>query len=344
MAMVLVIGGCKKETNESFDQNSYISIEKKAVSTQKMVFKDYEDYRSATKFLYSANYDERIKWEESKGFVSLGRVSDEMYLSLNKEKLTVDDLKHIINLYPGYFQLTQEENGEYTFESALWDNIDRYFVNSDMMYQIGNRVYKVLMSGTISSGLQNEPELKLVNDFNIESYKNNPIFSVNWRSKYERKSLKDGTYNYGRFCDQRVTNGSQRTYLQINIDFIDLGDPNFPATRSTIERTNYIVRPYNRIALVWYWCQRTISCDIHISTDYPYYSSSNTYTWNNDFEGHFIESGDEDYVVQGVLSEYPISLGFYATPIAHFRGYNCWGDTPSTDPKVQISINTQVLN
>lgn len=338
MAVSIVLGGCKKETDETINQNSYFSIEKKNVSSHKMVFNDAEEYVSTIRFLYKANHEERIAWEESKGFVSLGRASDEMYLSLNKEKLTVEDLRKIIDLYPGYFQLLQEENGEYTFESALWDNIDRYLVNKDMIYQIGNTVYKVLNSGTVSSSLRNEAELKLINDFNIESYQNKPQYNINWNSRCMKRTLKDSENNFGRFCDQRSTNNNDRTYLQINISSANLpGPPN-----STLEETKFLVRPYKKILGIWYFCQRTISCNIVVVTDYPFYTTSNSFSWLEHLQTEYYEPGKEDYVVSGVLSSSMISLGFYASPITHFAGYDCWGDTPSTNPVV-ISINTQII-
>lgn len=99
--------------------------------------------------------------------------------------------------------------------------------------------------------------------------------------------------------------------------------------------TYYLVRPYKRTAWIWFWCSRTISCEIRTAVNMLI--MDNWYT--RQLYGGV--SNKHDSKVEGSIGEWA-SVGYFSVVGIHFAGYDCWADTPDTDPVV-LQCNTAAL-
>jgi hypothetical protein len=97
-----------------------------------------------------------------------------------------------------------------------------------------------------------------------------------------------------------------------------------------------LIRPYKKTLGIWYWCTRTISCNIKIAYDKI---NSDYTTWTRGFY-YKIETKYDSKL------EYVVSSGFLSwgsgDPQMHFAGYDSWADTPSNDP-VKLQANTYLF-
>lgn len=290
------------------------------------------DYNATLKKVLSFSDVERKKWEETLGFKSFATICNEFYFSINPEEFSnIESLKNYVNINSEYLQLKQDETGDFTLEASLINDPIRYLLNRDRLFQIGDTVYKVLENSIIHSNIIYINKLKAINEGNFLNYIADENIFIENQSLNEQGNLKDVTYNCGVWTEDRVTNGSERTYLRIGIYSQNIGN-------GTEQGADFMVRPYKKILGIWYWCTRTISCDIAVAVDYYVYTSPYSGSWLRQY-ATYSESGTSTSSISGILSSYWISIGFYGTPQSHFGGYHCWADTPSTDPFVSFECN-----
>lgn len=55
-----------------------------------------------------------------------------------------------------YLQLLDDGNGELELETKFFDRPDRYFLNEDGMYQVGDKVIKAFAEGTIVADVKHK--------------------------------------------------------------------------------------------------------------------------------------------------------------------------------------------
>ncbi|MDZ4205522.1 MAG: hypothetical protein U1C46_11985, partial [Bacteroidales bacterium] len=245
---------------------------------------------------------------------------------------TIEDVHNFIAVNSKYLQMITDEFGDIYVEPVLFQNPYRYFANDDKLFQIGDTVYKVLETLTLGAHIDNMQVLMNVNETNYDAFLNDGFVFI-FSSVVVSDQSEDLGNNCGTWKEARNTNGRDRTYLRIAVI-----DENYHG--GTNQWTHFIVRPYYRPGLVvWYWCKRTISCDINIATGYYIYNQANT--WERVI-ARYTNPGTLAWSLSGIVSSRWISLGYWATPIAHFDGYDCWGKTPSTG-KAELTCNTHLV-
>lgn len=341
LIVILAMSACKKDAADK-SSNPKIQSNIKSASAKILKFGSYNEFKKELEYITSATFEEKQKWEESKDFVSFGRASDEFYLSLDPEKLNIEKLKGIVEQNPEYLILLKGEDGEYTLESAFWDNPLRRFINQDKLYQIGETIYKLFSFGTVSTNEYNIKKLKSITENNYLSFKNDAdLLFINSHSS--DKILKDGQYNCGKDIEDRVTNGNNRIYIHVHNWNWDFEDNNFPSEDGTMNRTRYNVRPYKKTLGIWYWCIRHISCSIRIATD-RYIYENETVTTPGYYRRQNQDTPPTTYSdnVEGFWDE-RISYDLGSPDYSHFGGYNCWGSQPSAGPVI-IQCNTSIVN
>ena len=330
--LTVALAGCKKDQGEN---NIPSSPTYKSVASSKMLkFKNADDFFEALKLNSSFDNTERAKWEDAQDFVSFGRVCDDFYFSLD-ETIFEDDktVEEIVKANPDKLQLIEDDNGEFSLETVLFKQNYRYFANKDKMFQIGDIIYLILEDVTVSADQSKIGKLKEITESNYLSYTDDVDVSFSTLLTESHLSPKDDTYNCGNDAEQRVTNDRERTYFSISIITMN--------TNGTNQYVYYLVRPYKKTLGIWYWCTRHISCSIKVAFDYPDYTSYYSYVWKRKIDD---DQRTNVYAssISGELCSTWISTGFTApsSPRAHFGGYNCWADTPSTNPNVVLQCNT----
>lgn len=319
--LTFVFTSCEKNDNSA--KHDFDSTAK-----QMLKFQSISEFLSIRDQISGKPHEDLPFFKSQSGFYSFSQEVDEFYHSIDFEAFqTQEDLLAYVRSYPQYFRLDYDENNEMIINPVLSYNLYRIFINEDLKFQIGDSVYKTFENVTIGTHLINQDILNGLKEDNIEQNLNDGSIFI--FTKNEEMNLKDNTYNCGTWQENRATNGNDRTYLR-------LGIITGQYSGSTEQYVQYMVRPYKKTLGVWYWCTRTISCNIKVAAGYYVYNNSNSWVR---LIGNYSNSGTSTSSLEGILCQQWISIGVNKDGIGHFDGYNAWADTPSTNPAV-LHCNT----
>ncbi len=290
-------------------------------------FDSPKEYSATLEKVISMSLDELKTYEDSKGYKSFGRKCDELYASINFDDFeSFEELKAFVESNSEYLKLVEDEEGELVLETTLSSSPYRYFTNNDKLFRIMDKVYKVFEDGVVATSFDNIEKLKSLNVNKtslLQSDENFRIMPTRYESNISGAQLKDAPYNCGTHANARKTNGKNRTKIEISINYLDTYDINgFPMT---IYENRVLIRPYKKTLGIWYWCSRTLSCDIKVAIDV-----NTTSGWVRGFY-YESESGKHDSKLEYIMSGGIVSMGYWARYDMHYGGYDCWADSPSTD-------------
>lgn len=243
----LFIGSCTKD--------EVLNNTKSKESDKILRFKDLNEYNEVQRSVLSMNSQSLKAYEESKGYISFGRMCDELYNNIDPLGFkSTEEVKEFVTKNSKYLQFVEDEKGELELETKFYNRIDRYFFNNEKIFQIGDTVFKVLEEGTVKASFEDLNIFKQVGD-NLDCYKkdnrfvyipNTKSFTANYKSDW-------APYYCGTSVEFRSTNDNNR--LKVEIESTVNGS-------STL--CHFIQRPYKKTLGVWFWCSRTMSADINI--------------------------------------------------------------------------------
>lgn len=280
-----------------------------------IVYTSEEEYLEKYKLISQMSSEERKNYETANSYISFGRLCDEFYANMQPEAFkTQEEALKFIKANSQYLELIDEGNGEYTLETKLYGNVERYMCGTDRTFVVKDRAYKVLAEQTISCKLDNIQQLRNINEENVASFYGNKDFDF---EKEEIEILaKDASVNNGTALEAKSTNGSNRTVTTAEIKRVGTG--NLKATEVNVK-----VRPYKKTLGIWYFCIRSIffdaDFDVHIQQADRWLTV------------HYQQSA----VVEANVYEYNPSISIMGYD-AHFGRIFVEGDTPST-PAATIS-------
>jgi len=306
---------------------------KDEISSDLLIFTNTSDYTEALNTVISLNSQDLKAYEESRGYKSFGRTCDELYSKINPERFkNTEEVKDFVKINKKYFQLIEDENGELILETRLFKDPNRYLINKEYMFQVSNIVYKVLDDVVLATELANISTLRLIDEKNVISYKNNPsIQFLSSNSELVTPGKKDAAYNCGTAVDEYESDGNDRTHMWLTCSEYPAYDPfGLPITRFN---SKVLIRPYKRTLGIWYWCTRTVSCDVSVAIDH-YYDSNyyrETYSYAN--------AGTSTSKLEVIFIDGLIGYGHGLSINLHFGGFDAWADTPSA-PIVRLQCNT----
>jgi hypothetical protein len=135
--------------------------------------------------------------------------------------------------------------------------------------------------------------LQEITDKNINEYRNDYRVKFNHELSPNTNTLKDAEFNCGFSShESKATNGDNRTVLQLNVEYLSDGRV----------QVSSLIRPYKKTLGVWYWCTRTLSCDLKLAIDIKDYYG----TWNRQ-SYHASEAGKSDSKLSYVFFLHPIT-------------------------------------
>jgi hypothetical protein len=313
--VVVFLTSCEKEVIENVKNLSCSNM---------LYFETVEEYNTELNKVIKMNESELTQWEKSKGFISLGIEAERFYKSIDPNKFkSNDEIKQFVDENSSYLQLIEDKNGELELETKFFNRIERYFLNKDNMFQIGDSVYKVFESATIIASTADIDILSQVSD-NINYYKQNAnfrILSTNKFSTVNQKSVNADDCGTGQIW--RSDNDNER--LKVEIEVYKSG--------SNSVTCHFISRPYNKVLGIWYWCSRSMKADINLNFRYFCRVLDNpaTYTWQNNglifYNNYITESKFED-------TETFTASDIYNSDEFHprFISYDVWVDTDQVSP------------
>ena len=276
------------------------------ISDNILYFGSIDDMLLEIDLVLSMSMEEKIQWEESKGFQSIEITSEKLYESINPEKFkSQEEVFNFVEKNSTYLILTKVGNNEYELDTHLSSSPFKYFVNNEYLFQIKDSVYKVFDEGVIA--VSEERILELTNsDFeNALTLTNKSIFSTVYLN------LKKSTNLTCPGATVRTDNGRERIRLKLYPNAYNMGSYWQAAYW-------YEIRPYKKTLGIWYRVKRTISCDLYmkvvVESD-PYYLN-------------YENSGERAYV----LEEFALfDDAFFSDPDDfNCESYNSWAKQPNT--------------
>ena len=203
------------EINSEITQNPLL----KKASSELLIFSSVEEYESELKKVSNFTEDALKRWEKKRGFKSLGSVCDEFYNSIEPEEFkNKEELISFLQENSKYLQMVEEENGEISVEPLLDEYTERYFVNKDNMFRIGNKAIKLFPEGKVSCKVSKINDLKYLDD--PRSIKGKEAFTFTPKNPSSSYMLsgnihKDGNYNCGNEKFAKKTDGKNRIKLKL---------------------------------------------------------------------------------------------------------------------------------
>lgn len=271
-------------------------------------------------------------------YASFAEEADDFYDSIDWESFnTSEEMINFLNAHQIYFSISQDDEGDMLIEPVVSNNLMRMFMNEDRLFQIGDSVFRVFEKVTIGTNTSNIQVFEGINESNIAQIIGNDdvfIFSEQGFSM----QLKDGAHHCGFQQSKTETNDRERVKMEITVGYLHVGGGQYgpPATN---EWTHLSIKGYRKTFGIWFNVMRTISCDVKIATGYYNWNSN---TWIRRIGTHATSGTFKNHLSEILTSEWA-SIGFWANPISHFDGYNCWGKIPATSQAV-LKCNEHLVN
>lgn len=242
LAMVFLAVGCKKEKME----------ESAKTDTSTSVVDMLRFSTSDELFVYLENAEANNKEE---GFVSYGKMADDVYYSINPEEMfsSMDEVIDYVLEHRDLFQLILGSDGEYTIETRMYDHPFRNIANQDGIFQVGDTLYRIIEGGYVYSSSDKIEYLKQCDD------NGNLHNSQDLKFYYFNENVdNDQSRNYY-FCPDEMynekVNGNNKITLKINY----ITGPNGNLYNHGYK---YFAKPYHK-SIGWWGCNRTITANVY---------------------------------------------------------------------------------
>lgn len=247
LAMMFLALGCKKEkTEEQIKTDISTSV------VDMLRFSTSDEL-----FVYLENAEANNKEE---GFVSYGKMADDVYYSINPEEMfsSMDEVIDYVLEHRDLFQLILGSDGEYTIETRMYNHPFRNVANTDGIFQVGDTLFRIIENGYAYTSLEHEEELIRFIDKGYR--KNTPeIKFYTFGEEYETED--NNKTSHPHHCeDQELENentiGNNRITLKIRNDVLGPIEPH-----NYKPGYYYYAKPYHR-SIGWWGCNRTITANV----------------------------------------------------------------------------------
>ena len=140
-----------------------------------LTFSSDEACQRTVEMVNKMTEEERLTWEKSINFRSLGTVADQFFYSIDFDKFSTQ--QELINFFNTNSDklVVETKNGEYYFEPIKMGNANRYIMNQHSLYVIGKIAHKELKTGVMSAPISKMEELKAISDTRNT---NSPMFII----------------------------------------------------------------------------------------------------------------------------------------------------------------------
>lgn len=308
----LTMFNCSCEKEESLDTKKLVTA-----SSNIFKFENIEDFQKQLKEYYSLSEEEKAEYEKGKNFCSYARTCEELYKSIDFESFnTVEEFRNIAETYSDYIVMSKDSAGDYVMDVKSDAIPFSCFLNKDLMFQIDNDLYKYVGNDYIIGDVSLKDEMKNITTLNLAEY-------LEDTTKYKRlfyhktEQIRDAAYNCGPGMENDTTVGNNRTRIEIYQEL-------YCQSQTALFIVHYLIRPFKK-TVAWFWCSRTISCDLNARADM--YCMG---TWSYQ-TGHYANTGTLTSKLEGDLI-YHQKWNVTETPQMHIGSTDSWASTPSTGP------------
>lgn len=229
--------GCKKDNAKSVDMDKCIS------ATDMLKFDSFDDI-----FDYIISDGGTI--HNVRDFVSYAEYMEKEYLELDPENYfhSKEEMIQYAIENSDKYQLILGEDGEYTFETKMFDHDYKYVANKDGIFQVKDKIYKIIEGGLVyTSEIHIQELIDYIDNGNRES---NAVFSFilfddNEISEKSYCAVCATSHNWTKY------NGDNKLYFEIKL---------YLTNNNTKITYKHYAKPYHHNFLGWFGCIRTITC------------------------------------------------------------------------------------
>jgi hypothetical protein len=308
--MLLFIGCCATSLFYSCSKDE--AFQSNILETDIVKFKTFEEYNEALNTVHSMSKDERKSYEESKGYISFGRQCDEFYSEIDFDEFESLEAIKAFAATNDFIAVIEDYDGEIIFEKTLASNRNRYFINSDGLFQIGDFVYKAFEDGTASTHINNIHKLA--------QNKSNSVYSVPEDAEIKvshinngSSNLKDAAYNCGYYFYDGKTSGDFRVGIgverEIYHDWSILGgDP------ITTLYAGTFIRVFRKKTFGWAYSNRRVQYTSKVAIDVITDSGEREFhktSGDHGVDGTYYHTFTNRFISSGYHYPYDVHFGAY---------------------------------
>ena len=258
VAVAVLFGGCKKEKQTEKTQNA----------TSQML--SFDSFDEVIKYLTTEGTNKTNKND----FVSYAEYMEKEYLDLDPENYfkTKEEMIQFAMDHSDKYQLILGDDGEYTFETRMFNHDFKYVANKDGIFQIKDEVYRIVEGGLVYTS---ESHIQDLLEYVDKGYRESDgIFSYVVFSENELNNEK--SWSCSNSNNWTKYNGDNKLYFEVKVTTTN-------SSTSPIVYKHY-AKPYHHNFLGWFGCLRTITC----SYDNQVVFMDNNGFWPISGENHYI--------------------------------------------------------
>ncbi len=282
-------------------------------------FSSEEEFNSELEKVTSMSVNEQIAYAKNKGFTSFGAECRKFYKSIDFEGFkSKNELEKFVIMNSDYIEIIEDEQGEFSIEQKLSDRNDRFFLNKNHVYQIGNVIYKALDEGT---AVTSEDNIEIIYEMgnNVDFFKHDERFVFESNFKKSSGPILKSMQGCGTYKSGNDTNGRERLLAEIGVD-----------NKFRTKVICYFKAKAQKKSWLGYWynIDRHFSCRVNIN--YKYYDDHYGNGWQTgrlvcNINNNIQETIDKTVEVSG---ENIVGSGAYEPG---FTSYSVWVDTDAVN-------------
>ena len=233
-----------------------------------MYFSNFDEFLNTIDELYAMDFDELCAYENTNGYTSFGRESEEVYYnSLEVDSLSTDEeIQSFVNAHSDFVQIYTDYDGEQLYVPILFDHPFRYIINNNRMFQIGDIIYKVFNSGiaSILNSSTNSYEMLLnLSESDLEFIDSNSMIQYIPKQDPYIMFEKDAAHDMGNNVYISKVDGNERVRLFLGGERLDGGACPFYPYYGWAD-----LRGFRKIGNNWCGGKRTLGCNVWCTLDY----------------------------------------------------------------------------
>lgn len=305
---LLIINGCNEKEEMPIQQLN---------DNKMLVFNSPQEMDTLIKKTSHMQLEELIAYEDAKGYKSFGRLCEEFYSTIVPENFkSMEEILRFVEENSNYLQIEVDEDGETSIMPKNFHSTEKFIMNENKMYQIGNRVYRVFDNGVVSTSLENSQNLTNIKEENILSYQSDGRYLYTFNASVI--NCKSGLAACGNAASDFHANGSERVVIKIWATSVRTTDPLGNPFNSFLA-FKYEAYAQKRTLGIWFGCSRTINARFDATVT---------------FGGRYFPFTLNYFNHSGNITNTAVDLDFgfgpmYGIPInSYFVRYNCFASIP----------------
>lgn len=296
------------------------------VEDSMLVFSSEQEYNNEILKVNNMSLDNLIAYENGKGYSSFGKECLQFYKNIDFEGFkSIKELNNFVEKNSKYLELVEDDDGELSLVKKFENRADRFFLNQNHLYQIGDVIYKAVEKGTVKAGLEDAHVFYDVRD-DIGFYKQDDRFIFNDDQEVEDTPSLKSSQICGTYASGSKEDGIQRllTYISVNNSGSTKVICKFSAKAQKQSWLGY-----------WYNIDRHFWCNVNVN--FAYYDNYYGNGWQSGSLSYSVSDQVRETLYDSEIKngEDIVGSGGYEPG---FTSYNVYVDTDAV-PSISFSCN-----